>query len=53
MVKGAKLEVLEDVLVTAIGQVNVKIGTATSEVVKEQVKVIVQQVNITDFVHKN
>jgi hypothetical protein len=37
--KGTKLEDLEHVLVTWMGQVNSKNGTATDEAVKEQVKV--------------
>jgi hypothetical protein len=33
--------------------VNVKNGTATDEVVGEQVKVLGQQMSVTNFVHKN
>jgi hypothetical protein len=38
--KGAKLEDLEAVLIIWLGQVNLKNGTATDEVIKEQVKVL-------------
>jgi hypothetical protein len=33
--------------------VNAKNGTAADEVIKEQVKVIGQQMSVTNFVHKN
>jgi hypothetical protein len=36
-----------------VGQVNVKNGTATDTVVKEQVKVIEEQMSGTNFVYKN
>jgi hypothetical protein len=35
------------------GQVNVKNGTATDEVIKEQSQVIGQQMSVTNFIHKN
>jgi hypothetical protein len=41
---------LEDLIWT--GQVNVKNGTAADEVVKEQAKVIGQQMGVTDFIYK-
>jgi urease gamma subunit len=49
---GAKLEDLEDVLIISIRQVNAKNGTETDEVMKEQAKVLGQQMNVTNFVHK-
>jgi hypothetical protein len=42
--KGAKFKNLEDVLVICIEQGNVKIGAASEEVGKEQVKVLGQQI---------
>jgi hypothetical protein len=39
MVEGTQPEDLEDALVTWIGQVNVKNGTATDGVIKEEPKV--------------
>jgi hypothetical protein len=33
--------------------VNAKNGTATDEVVKEQAKVLGQQISVTSFVHKS
>jgi hypothetical protein len=51
--KVAKLEDLEDELIIWTGQVNEKNGTATNEVVEEQAKVLEQQTNLTNFVHKN
>jgi hypothetical protein len=50
---GAKLEDIVDALVIWIGQVNVKNVTATDEVIKEEAKVIGQQMCVTQFVHKN
>jgi hypothetical protein len=53
LLKGAKLEDFEDVLVTWIWQVNSKNGTAADEVIKEQVKALGQQMSVTDFVHRS
>jgi hypothetical protein len=50
--KGGKLQDLDDTLVTWIGQVNVKNGTAIDEVIKEQEKILGQQMTVTDFLHK-
>jgi hypothetical protein len=52
LLKGAKLEDLEDALVIRIGQVHTRNGTATAEVM-EQVNVSGQQMNLTNFVHKS
>jgi hypothetical protein len=46
--KGTKFKDHEDALVIRIGQVNVKNGTASHEVVKEKVKVIGQQMGVTN-----
>jgi hypothetical protein len=50
--KGAKLEDLADALVIWIWQVNVKNGKATDEIIKEQVKLLGQQMSVTNFVYK-
>jgi hypothetical protein len=49
MVKDAKLEGLKDVL-SHLDSAN---GTAADEVIKEQAKVLGQQMSVTYFVHKN
>jgi hypothetical protein len=53
MADGAKLEDFEDVLDIWIGQLNVRNGTAADEVIKEQMTVLGQQMNVTDIVHIN
>jgi hypothetical protein len=50
--KATKLEDLEDMLGIWIGQVNMKNGAATDEVIKEQVEVPEQQISVTHFVYK-
>jgi hypothetical protein len=49
----AKLEYLEDTLVIWVGQLNGKNGAATGRLVKEQMKVLGQQMSVTNSVHKN
>jgi hypothetical protein len=50
--KCAKLEDLEDALVIWNGGV-VKNGTATDEFIKEQAKILGQQMSVTNVIHKN
>jgi hypothetical protein len=50
--KGARLDDLKDALDIWIWQVNVNNGTATDEVIKEQVKVLGQQMSVKSFEHK-
>jgi hypothetical protein len=52
-VKWLKGENLEDVLVIWIGQDNAKNETANDEVIEEQVKVLGQQISVTNVIHKN
>ncbi|XP_021916826.1 tigger transposable element-derived protein 6-like [Zootermopsis nevadensis] len=51
--KGAKHEDLEDALIIWIGQVNARNGTTTDGVIKEQAKVIGQQMGVTNFVYSS
>jgi hypothetical protein len=53
MFKGAKLEDLEDALVIFIEQVNVLSGAVTNDLIKEHVEILVQQMSVTNFVHRN
>jgi hypothetical protein len=49
--KDAELEDLEDMLIIWIRQVNAKNGTKTDEVIKEQAKVLDQQMSEKSFVY--
>jgi hypothetical protein len=49
--KGTKFEDIEDASVIWMGQVNVKNGTATDEVIKEEVKAVGQQ--MTNWLYKH
>jgi hypothetical protein len=51
--KGTRLEDFKDASVNWIWQVKVRNGTANDEVIKEQVKVLGQQISVKNFVHKN
>jgi hypothetical protein len=53
MIKGTKLEDLMDVLVIWIGQLHTNNEPETYEVIKEQAKVLGQQISVTNFVYKN
>jgi hypothetical protein len=53
MIEGCKLEDLDDALVISIGQGNVKNGSKSHHVFKEQVKVTGLQMTVTNFAHKD
>jgi hypothetical protein len=48
--RGAKHQGTEDALIIWLQQVNAKNGTATDEIIKEQAKILGQQMGVTSYV---